>query len=110
MISDEKLYDLDEFLRNEASDMMKLMYQTVPASEALVLSDENRAMLDSFLLQADEFTDRDQKMFYGTHHEDFSGCSATFQRVVYVVGAESCDSTVTIDIQPKSAPLSAPLD
>ena len=70
MISDEKLYGLNE----------------------------DRALLDSFLLQADEFTDRDQNVFYGTHHEDFSGCSATFQRVVYVVGAESCDSMVTIEV------------
>ena len=105
MISDEKLYGLDEFLwakdeflSNEASDVMKLMYQTVLSSKALAISDEDRAMLDSFSLQADEFTDRDQNVFYGTHHEDFSGCSATFQRVVYVVGAESCDSMVTIEV------------
>ena len=115
-ISDNKLYGLDEFLwakdeflSNEASDVMKLMYQTVLASKALAISDDDRALLADVTLQADVFTDRDQNVFYGTRQEIFAGCSVIFQRAVYIVGAERCDSMVTIEV-PAEAEAGADVD
>ena len=77
---------------------MKQMYQTVLASKALGISDDDRALLADVTLQADVFTDRDQIIFYGTRQENFAGCSVIFQRAVYIVGAERCDSMVTIEV------------
>ena len=109
-ISDNKLYGPDEFLwekdaflSSEASDVMKQMYQTVLSSKALAISEDDRTLLANVTLQADVFTDRDQNVFYGTFQENYAGCSVLFQRAVYVVGAERCDSMVTIEIPAEGA-------